>query len=39
MLAFKANSLLTRLPGSFGNSVLRHFLDSDIKAIRILSQD
>ena len=31
--------LITGGTGSFGNAVLRRFLDSDIKEIRILSRD
>lgn len=31
--------LITGGTGSFGNAVLRHFLDSDIKEIRIFSRD
>ena len=31
--------LITGGTGSFGNSSPSHFLDSDIKEIRILSQD
>ncbi|MCF6201152.1 MAG: polysaccharide biosynthesis protein [Hydrogenimonas sp.] len=37
---FKDKTLLiTGGTGSFGNAVLRHFLDSDIKEIRIFSRD
>ena len=40
MLIFKDKILLiTGGTGSFGNAVLRRFLDSDIKEIRILSRD
>ena len=40
MLEFKNKVLLiTGGPGSFGNAVLRRFLDSDIKEIRIFSRD
>ena len=40
MLAFKDKVLLiTGGTGSFGNAVLRRFLDSDIKEIRIFSRD
>jgi UDP-glucose 4-epimerase len=31
--------LITGGTGSFGNAVLRRFLDSDIKEIRIFSRD
>ena len=31
--------LITGGTGSFGNAVLRRFLDTDIKEIRILSRD
>ena len=31
--------LITGGTGSFGNAVLRRFLDSDLKEIRILSRD
>ena len=31
--------LITEGTGSFGNAVLRRFLDSDIKEIRIFSRD
>jgi UDP-glucose 4-epimerase len=37
---FKNNTLLiTGGTGSFGNAVLRRFLDSDLKDIRTLSRD
>jgi UDP-glucose 4-epimerase len=37
---FKNKTLLiTGGTGSFGNAVLNHFLDSDIKEIRIFSRD
>ena len=37
---FKNKTLLiTGGTGSFGNAVLRRFLDSDLKEIRILSRD
>jgi UDP-N-acetylglucosamine 4,6-dehydratase len=37
---FKGNSLLiTGGTGSFGNAILKHFLDSDIAEIRIFSRD
>ena len=40
MSVFKDKTLLiTGGTGSFGNAVLRRFLDSDIKEIRILSRD
>ena len=40
MSAFKNKVLLiTGGTGSFGNAVLRRFLDSDIREIRILSRD
>lgn len=40
MSVFKGKTLLiTGGTGSFGNAVLRRFLDSDIKEIRILSRD
>ena len=40
MSVFKDKVLLiTGGTGSFGNAVLRRFLDSDIKEIRILSRD
>lgn len=40
MSLFKDKTLLiTGGTGSFGNAVLRHFLDSDIKEIRIFSRD
>ena len=40
MLLFKDKVLLiTGGTGSFGNAVLRRFLDSDIKEIRIFSRD
>lgn len=40
MSVFKDKILLiTGGTGSFGNAVLRRFLDSDIKEIRILSRD
>jgi UDP-N-acetylglucosamine 4,6-dehydratase len=31
--------MITGGTGSFGNAVLNHFLDSDIKEIRIFSRD
>ena len=34
-----ATLLITGGTGSFGNAVLRHFLDSDIGQIRIFSRD
>ena len=34
-----ATLMITGGTGSFGNSVLKHFLDSDIKEIRIFSRD
>ena len=38
--AFKNKTLLiTGGTGSFGNAVLRNFLDTDVKEIRILSRD
>lgn len=40
MTVFKDKTLLiTGGTGSFGNAVLRRFLDSDIKEIRIFSRD
>ena len=40
MSIFKDKTLLiTGGTGSFGNAVLRRFLDSDIKEIRIFSRD
>ena len=40
MSAFNgATLMITGGTGSFGNSVLKHFLDSDIKEIRIFSRD
>ena len=40
MSVFKDKTLLiTGGTGSFGNAVLRRFLDSDIKEIRIFSRD
>ena|GEM_PF-1208651 len=40
MSVFKEKTLLiTGGTGSFGNAVLRRFLDSDIKEIRIFSRD
>lgn len=37
---FKNNTLLiTGATGSFGSAVLKRFLDTDIKEIRILSRD
>lgn len=33
------NPLITGGTGSFGNAVLKRFLDSDIKEIRIFSRD
>lgn len=40
MLAFKSKTLLiTGGTGSFGNAVLRRFLDTDFKEIRIFSRD
>lgn len=40
MSVFKDKVLLiTGGTGSFGNAVLRRFLDSDIREIRILSRD
>ena len=35
----EATLLITGGTGSFGNAVLRHFLTSDIKEIRIFSRD
>ena len=38
--SFKGKTLLiTGGTGSFGNTVLNHFLDTDIKEIRIFSRD
>ena len=40
MSLFEGNVLLiTGGTGSFGNAVLRRFLDSDVKEIRIFSRD
>ncbi len=38
-LKFKGNLLITGGTGSFGNAVLKRFLDSDLEEIRILSRD
>ena len=40
MMVFKNKTLLiTGGTGSFGNAVLKRFLDSDLKEIRIFSRD
>ena len=40
MSAFNGKTLMiTGGTGSFGNTVLKHFLDTDIKEIRIFSRD
>ena len=38
-MKFKGNLLITGGTGSFGNAVLKRFLDSDLEEIRILSRD
>ncbi len=38
-LKFKGNLLITGGTGSFGNAVLKRFLDSDLEEVRIFSRD